>query len=443
MTRIQVSFLKALTPLLFLLANDLLAHGIFRNGDDAQSMALGGIDTPEAGTPVSALQGNPAGLSFQDRNAVQASLSLGILDGDFSNSVNQNSPLNTGQGVIPSVGVRYQIEGMPITLGLGIAAESALEADWRYNDAPGGLGGTVSYGVQQNRSKFVAARLAAGASWEINEYVAVGAVGGMVYNDNQLTAPYTFQNSPGISGAKTLLDLKTTGIGWNGNFGIMVKPTEWLQLGVSYQTPTRMSTSGQADGNAYAQFAALSVAAPANFTYKANIQTSLPQIVSVGAKVSPVSWGRLFFQADWVDYANAFDDLVINLSNGTNATLNTLTGGNSFTETSPLNWQSVWVYRVGTEVDVLDNLRWRVGYTYGDNPVPTATITPLTAAINEQTIGTGVIYNMEDWELALTYQYDIKNTVNVNNSQILNGEYQGSSISLDGHWVAFSASYLF
>ena len=157
--------------------------------------------------------------------------------------------------------------------------------------------------MQQQKSAIWALRFSTGVGVSLGSRVSVGATIGANYNENTLHAPYIFQSQPVLAGLKTLLDLHTNGVGWNGSVGVLAKPTKKLEVGVAWKSRTVINSTGSASGDAYAQFAALGVAAPSDFTYSARVQNVLPQSVlaNVAWQVNP-RW-LVAFQADWVMWA--------------------------------------------------------------------------------------------------------------------------------------------
>lgn len=124
--------------------------------------------------------------------------------------------------------------------------------------------------------------------------------------------------------------------------------------------------------------------------------------------------------------------LPVSLSNGNNPTFDSVLGS-SFKDSIPLNWHDEFVYRAGLEFNVTENLALRVGYCYGNNPVPDSTLTPLTAAIMEHTLTAGIGYHWRCFQFDLAYQYDFPATQNVDASGLRSGEYSNSSIEVSAH----------
>jgi long-subunit fatty acid transport protein len=337
----------------------------------------------------------------------------------------------------------------PVTVGLSFVPESTLLADWHYIDPPGGLGGATSYGYQQDKSEIIVLRSALGAGVKISSKLSFGASVGLIYNENQLEAPYIFQNlQPGLhgpansayDGAKTLLNLHTTGFGWNAQAGLIFRATTNLQFGLSYESETKVDTTGDASGDPSLQFGHPQGTLP--FHYDANVKNIFPENVAVGASWKFHPRWRLALQVDWIDWADAFHTLPVSLSDGNNATVNSVLGS-SFSDSIPLNWKDEFVYRAGLEFKVTENLTLRVGYCYGGSPVPDSTLTPMTAAIMENTLTAGVGYHWRCFQVDLAYQYNFPATQNVGTSGLLSGEYSHSSTEVSMNTFALTTSVRF
>jgi hypothetical protein len=117
-----------------------------------------------------AMASNPAGLGFLTGTRLDLSLTGLTGDGEFTNRANTDGRLADVYGVIPDGAVSTRLGPWPVTVGLSVIPESALTADWRYNDTPGGLGG-VSYGPQQHRSSILVLRSAVGVGVELTPEV--------------------------------------------------------------------------------------------------------------------------------------------------------------------------------------------------------------------------------------------------------------------------------
>lgn len=407
------------------------ADGIYRNGIGARSMSMGGADVGYAPDALGAMGTDPGALGFIHDNEANLGLFGGVVEGEFVKSPTSDGHLDTSLNGLPEGALAFPLGKLPITLGISTVPESTLLAHWRYVDPPGGANGTFSYGLQTDKSEILNLRNAIGLGVAFSDKFSFGASFGADYNQNELITPFIFQSAPHLKTAKVLLDLTTSGWGYNGMAGFSFRPLTNLQFGLSYESPTRIYSQGSASGQVNASQIGVPVILP--FHYHAQVRNVFPQMIEAGT-----SWGflpqwRLALQLDWVNWGDAFQTLPVALSQGSNPTVNAVAGGNATQDNVPLNWHNEFVYRTGVEYMLTENWALRAGYCYSPSPVPDSTLNPMTAAINEHTLSAGVGYHWGRWTADLAYQYAIPMTRNVGTSGLLDGEYSNSSVQVDMH----------
>jgi len=400
------------------------ANGVFPNGVGSRSAALAGADIADP-TALGALAGNPAGLARLGSRSLDLSLSGLGAAGRFQNTANADGRMESNPGVLP--GIAYALPAGPHAMRIGVAVipEAAMVANWRYVDAPGGWGG-VSYGMQEHRSKIVVVRTALGLGVPVNPQFAFGGTVGLVYNQNGLEAPYIFQSQPTLKGAKTLLDLNTTGYGFCATAGITYRPRQGLEMGLAYRSPTRVRSHGDASGNAQAQFDTVGVPFRPDFHYDAEVLTKFPQTLTWGLSWQAQPRTRLDLQADWINWADAFDELPVSLTNGNNADINGFIGSNAMQDVVPLGWQNRLVWRGGMEYAYSEQLAMRAGYAFGRSPVPDGTVTPMTAVLMEHSLAAGFGYRRGRYALDVDSQLNLPSERQVASSTLQAGEYSNS-----------------
>src|SRR5215813_3337718 len=109
----------------------------------------------------------------------------------------------------------------------------------------------------------------------------------------------------------------------------------------------------------------------------------------------------------------------------------------------PLHWKNQGVFGIGVESPVGEFWSFRGGYSYATNPVPSATLTPMTAAILQNTIGTGVGYNLGRYHFDLAYQVQLPGSQSVGTSSLLSGEYNNSKVDVAVHSLTLSSKIRF
>jgi long-chain fatty acid transport protein len=424
------------------MATVIHAQGFYWNTASARSMALGGVYLPSQGGVIDSLAANPAGLALTGGRTLDLNLTSIFAQGSFSNSVNTNAPLKDAPGVIP-----YGAFGTPIghsrfSIGLGVVPELVSVSNWNYVDAPGVAG--ASYGLQKQKSAILAARAVVGLGFALSRKVSVGVSAGAVYNSNTLETPYVFQSNPALAGLKTLLDLRTSGVGWNTSAGLIASPTDRLQFNVAWKSRTAIDSTGDANGNIGVQLGALGLgAARPDFHYSASVQTVMPQSVLAGMSWRVDGGWILAVQADWVNWNDAFASLPVSLTNGNNADINGLLGSSAIFDRVPLNWKDQYSFRGGVEKLLTEAISLRAGYAHANNPVPASTLSPLTAAIMTNQLSAGIGYRRGRWRLDLAYGIDPTAQENVVKTALLSGEYSNSKVRIGTQSTSLNTSFRF
>ena len=418
------------------------AAGLYSTGQTARSMSLGGVDVTGGTSPLDALSNNPATLAAFSKPVAGLSLRYSRVAATFSNDFNPHESMSQS-GIVPGLALAIPL-GSGCTLGFGFVPDVAIRMRWNFFDSPGGADGGTSYGKRVHESEITALRTTAALSWQATETLSFGASVGAVYNENRLHAPYTFQNQAALRTVKTLLDLKTSGVGWGFQTGMHWHPTKDLAVGLSYRSEVRVESDGSARGDARRQLDRLGLgAARSDFAYDAGVNNTFPPMVSLGAQYQATARLRLAVQIDWIGWKRTFDALVVDLKRGNNSDLNGLTGTRNIHDEIPLQWRDQWVGRIGAEYALSDSTALRIGYCYSPSPVPGETLTPLNAAIAEHTVGAGIGYTRGAWTWDFAAQADIPHTRSVGNSALAAGEYYNSSVKL-GIWsLGISTRYGF
>jgi long-chain fatty acid transport protein len=417
------------------------SEGLYGTGGGARAMAMGGADVASPDSSLAAMAGNPAGLSLLNSSEADAGLMGASAYGRFDSRTGEGGLLSTALVTAPEGALAIPIRSTPVTVGFGIVPQIGLAAHWNYPDPPGGLNGATSYGQQADNSTIEEIRVAIGVSVAITSRLSIGGSFGLNYDQNLLETPYIFQSQPALRGFKTLLDMSSRGFGVDGGGGILYRPFDTLSIGLSYQSRTTIKTYGDAAGNAEAQLDALGPAFAGvgrDFHYSAEVDDTFPQVVSGGIAWKFLPGWEASTEIDWTNWSDAFDTLPIKLTNGSNRQINALVGSNSIQDNILLHWKDRFTYRIGIERAITPSIFLRAGYSYCESPVPSDTLTPLTAAIPESTLSAGAGYRWRSLEVDLAYQWDIAATRHVGTSALLDGEYSGSTVSAGIQWLGLT-----
>ena len=439
---------RLVLPLLGAVALGLLAGpaargiGLSQDGAGGRAAGMGGIGTAVADDPLSALFNNPAALAdLGSRPQAQGGGDLGFLGGSFHNRANADASLDSVAGMgqfAASVPVG------PLSFGVGVNPDLAARVSGRYTDAPGGADGATSYGNTRNTSELLLLRSAAGAGYRLAPNCFIGLTIGLLYNVNELRTNYVFQSQPALRGIKTGLDLDTSGLGYNFQAGFRWRPVPSVSLNVAYTSRSQVQSHGLATGDAGAQLRNLGLgAAPPDFAYEARVTNDFPEVVNAGVAWQPRKGLTVGAQFDWINWSQAFNDLPIHLTNGNNATLNSVVGSHTVNDDVPLRWRDSYVGRLGAEQDFCAHWAARLGYAYGNHPTPADTLTPLTAALPEHLLTAGVGYRAGRFRVDAAYQWQIPGTERVGRSALAAGEYSDSVTEVHVQLINVTAAVSF
>ncbi|SEF57089.1 Long-chain fatty acid transport protein [Bryocella elongata] len=413
-----------------------LGHGL-----SAAAEARGGAQVADQGSPIDAIESNPAGLTGIHVPVLEGG-AIGVFgSGSFQNSANTNGRMSGVVGAMPYGAFVRPVGDHGWDVSVGFTPEILMRANWRYVDAPGTAG--VSYGLQTNEDEIIAVRTSVGVAHTFGPKWSAGAVLGVVYNQNNLNAPYIFQQQPQLAGLKVLLDLGTHGYGWNGNAGVQWQPNSRLRVGLAWKSETTIHTHGDANGSASALFTALGVSADPTFHYQAQVLNKLPQAFDTGFawRQSP----RLLWQAegDFVVWGQAFQQLPVALTGGTNAVINSVVGSSTLLDAVPLYWNNQTALHIGVESPISESTTLRAGYSFMTNPVPSSTLLPMTAAILQNSLGVGGGWTHGRLRTDLAYSLQFPASESVGKSGILSTEYDNSKVRLLLQSVTLTTRYSF
>jgi long-subunit fatty acid transport protein len=109
----------------------------------------------------------------------------------------------------------------------------------------------------------------------------------------------------------------------------------------------------------------------------------------------------------------------------------------------PLNWKDQYSFHGGVERLLTENASIRFGYAHGNDPVPSGTLTPMTAAIMTNELSTGFAYHAGHSRFDLAYTYDPTAQQQVQQSNLLAGEYDNSTVRVGLQSVSLGYTFQF
>jgi len=419
----------------------LIALCFFSFGASATEFVRIGAGSPAQGaanvigltsTPLDAISGNPA-LLADSHDFLQVSATAAYVDSEFTSSLGEKSSAERGPGVLPDFAHRIDSPIPGLRFAYGAYVNSAMRADFSFLDPPGTLG--VSYGNQKHLSEYIAVNFVASASYELSDKTAIGATIGAVYNRNRLESPYIFQSHSALAGLKVLVDLEADDVAFTGRVGLRHKLSDDLRLYLSHGFESDFSAEGKLKGN----IAALGFDFQPHIEYDAKVKTGSPANTSVGIvwDVNPTL--SLGFQYDHIQWDRTFSSLPISLTKGQNNDLNSFLGSDEIFDEAPLNWKNQNVFHAGIQYLTPRGWTLRLGFEHSSSvPVNRAVLTPLTGAIFDSAYSLGMSIPKGQGIIDLSYRWTRGADAEVINSQLLGGEYSGTTLNLDLHSLTVS-----
>lgn len=409
------------------------ATDLVRLSGSAANAGAGGLVGLDP-NPQAAILGNPALLSGIT-DGVNFTLTTLRVNSDFTSKLGEVAPADKGPGIFPELGVKGTLGKEGWSWGAGLAVQSALRADFTFQDPPGTAG--VSYGSQQHLSEWVIGKLGGALSYQFTDRLGAGISLGLAYNRNRLDAPYIFQSHPALTGLKVLVDLEADDLALTSALGLTYQASNTLDLHVSYSLRTDFSADGDLSGN----LGQLDLGIQETFRYHANVETALPAVLLAGLTWQASARLRMGLQWDRVFWEDSFDTLPIRLTEGNNSELNAFLGSNSIVDIAPLDWRDQDNFHVGGEYLLAGGGKLRLGYENSEAPVPRRTFTPMTGAILDQAWTAGLQFRLGRRDIDVAYRFAEGDDLVVVDSDLAGGEYDNTSQSLELHTLVISVPF--
>jgi long-chain fatty acid transport protein len=215
------------------------------------------------------------------------------------------------------------------------------------------------------------------------------------------------------------LDLQGGSWGLGFNLGLLVRPLDYLSVGVSYRSQVRQQVHGKARFRPFN-----------TFDGDASGSIILPDMIFAGIMVRPLKQLSVEGGIIWTHW-DLFKRLDIKFSNA----LGTLS--------EPKNWHNTWRGQLGVEYNALTWLDLRAGYAFENEPMPDKFadyLVPSSDRRHNFSVGTGFRWRAMTLDLAYTMVLMMDRTVNHSRATgVLPSDFQGRL----SHVVGISFGYKF
>ena len=317
---IAFSFLGIVTAM-FIAVNANATNGMRMIGFGPVQDSMGGVSV---GLPLDAasILTNPAGMSvLPGRIDFGASYFKPSVDYKATGGANgAEIDSDRGGSPVPAFGLIIPL-GDKFKFGVGAYGVAGMGVDY-----PANLYGSVTY------TSYSQMRFAPALSYKINDIVSVGAALNVMYATMEFNAASAFSQLPHM-GASSL--------GYGATIGVLVKPTDMIQIGLAYETKSffqdfSFNTSAGED----------------------KIEFDQPEMATIGIGIKPVKDLLIGFDIEWINWSE---------TNGQN--LPKYTTNSSSAMPWNLNWNDQFVYKLGVQYTVNPTVVLRAGYNYGKMPL--------------------------------------------------------------------------
>ena len=189
------------------------------------------------------------------------------------------------------------------------------------------------------------------------------------------------------------------------NLGVFVKPTDNLNIGVSYRSEITMKAD---EGDVIIKDVPVVASSRLPFTAKNfNSKLPLPAEFLIGANYQATPRLMLGLEVGAVQW-EAYKDLKIELYNGADVYK---------TEPSNKNYKNTVNYSLGAEYLATNNLALRVGYKYDESPSPSDSFNPETPTVNYHAFTGGLGFNFNQFTVDAMAEYIYGEERSFNNTQ--------------------------
>ena len=402
-----------LLALVLAISGTIFANGFNLNGVGAKAIGMGGAFIGMA-DDFSAVYWNPAGLTQLDRPTLTL-FQMNLLERGKFSFTPTGTDTKTDLLFYPSGAIGFITPlSSRVTAGIVAYVPSGLGTKWNGDDLVGypGVKSTAQW-----ESQVAVITLSPVIAYKVAEGVSLGASLNINYGLIKLKRPAVGQYSE-----------ESDDIGINATFGLHLRPTSRLGMGITWKTPTKFTFTGDAT---------MSGASLYRLSTEAEITRKGSWPAWIGFGLSYKFSDRFTVNADaqysrWkvIDSIPAtFDDPLWNTYFGKATHLN-------------FDWNSKVQLRAGFEYKATENLAIRGGYYYDPTPGPISTLNILLPQMTYNTFTFGFGYTKGPFTLDLCMEYLDGGKRELAVSEAATGGMPGTS-EVDIYVPNFSLTYRF
>lgn len=418
----------------------------------AKSAGMGGTSIA-VGDDTTVMNTNPAAISKVDNGRVDMNLEMMFPMFSFENKDAMGSgTLNDTNGkhpiyLIPSAGFVYHKKDSPWSFGIGMFNEGGMGTDYGNLKVDNRFlemlpPGSPNFSNIEYFSSFGYMKLTPTVSYKITDKISVGISPQLGYAMMRMKMPF-FMDQSGNGLPDTLFAADMDG---NDTFvpsakiGLLYNFYNMMGFGISYTTPADIKLKGNAVMSAPIAEMGGMIPAQARMEGDLNMKIGWPQSVKAGMFMRMKQLGGMLMAVDveWLNWSHYYDSIPVKLSN---VTMNGMPQPDQeFTMNT--KWKDQWVFKVGFEYPATENLKLRMGYIYGKNPVPSEGALAIMNPFEEHHITGGLGYEFNDhFEFNMAMAYGLKKDVGVKNEHNIAPDMLNSTTGMEHLSMSMMVSY--
>ena len=365
---------------------------------DAGALGMGSAFVGEADTPA-AVYYNPAGINQMTRP--EGSIGDAVLaprakmtssySGTNGNTVHmQNNEYN-----IPNSYAVVPLIPNKLSIGVGSGSYWGTGTNWGPNSI-------LRYATTQAKIKNIDNSFV--ASYQVTPQWSIAA--GVDNDESKADESFAISNA-GLS-PDGMAELKGSDDAWGYRLATLFKFNDQNQFGLVYRSRINHNYTGKLSINGANPL----VYGFSSYVAKVSEKSVLPQSLVAGYSFKPTKRWTINLDIEWMDWSSTKYETISfsNLTANQTALFNTINH-------VPQNWHSAWSESVGTQYDVTDRFRVRLGYYHHGRVIPNATFNPVIPDSNSNGYTTGFGFDLtKRLTLDVAYSFLVYDSREITNS---------------------------
>ena len=377
-----------LLVLMLTVAIGLFANGLSLNSVGPRSLAMGGAFIGLA-NDGSAIYWNPAGLTGQP-TAIKGIFTDVMPFSNYRLDMPELGPYNPNVDAdsevkhYPNPNLFFNMTKDKWAFGLGIYVPAGLGATYDGEDLTALSGGEEVEWM----SKIGVINIAPAVAYEFSEKLSLGVAANIYYGMFDLKRPAVIENVGVFQ-----YDESSTGLGYGATIGLMFRPNEAVNFGLTYRTATEVAMEGEAENPA---FGAMGAEAKSDF----DRDVTWPLWLGAGFAFHLSEKVTVTCDAQYSRWSSV-DKFVTEFDDATWAATTEATGDNEFI----LKWKDAIQYRLGWEYQMKPCFALRGGYYYDPAPAPQETLNILFPSSTNSVLTGGFGYTKGKLDIDFGLEY--------------------------------------